>query len=109
MGNYICSTEQCMDKEDWQWVHIARPPNSLLFYKTCHFMNGTNRPAVLLMTFTGSGTTWLRELLEQATGICTGSVFWDKFLRLAGMNGEGIRSGTVLVTQCHKAEWVSSM
>ena len=35
-------------------------------------MNGTNRAAVALVSFPGSGSTWVRGLLEQATGVCTG-------------------------------------
>ena len=38
----------------------------------CHFMNGTNRAPVALVSFPGSGNTWVRGLLEQATGVCTG-------------------------------------
>ena len=38
----------------------------------CHFMNGTNRAAVALVNFPGSGNTRVRGLLEQATGVCTG-------------------------------------
>ena len=38
----------------------------------CHFMNGTNRAAVALVSFPGSGNTWVRGLLRQATGVCTG-------------------------------------
>ena len=38
----------------------------------CHFMNGTNRAAVALVSFPGSGNTWVRGLLQQATGVCTG-------------------------------------
>lgn len=40
----------------------------------CHFMNGTGRYPVALASFPGSGNTWLRGLLEKATGICTGIV-----------------------------------
>ena len=39
---------------------------------SCHFMDGTNRYPVALVSFPGSGNTWVRGLLEQATGICTG-------------------------------------
>ena len=38
----------------------------------CHFMNGTNQAAVALVSFPGSGNTWVRGLLQQATGVCTG-------------------------------------
>ena len=37
-------------------------------------MNGTNRAAVALVSFPGSGNTWVRGVLEQATGVCTGKV-----------------------------------
>ena len=40
----------------------------------CRFMNGTGRAAVALASFPGSGNTWVRQLLEQATGVCTGKV-----------------------------------
>lgn len=39
----------------------------------CHFLNGTNRYPVALASIPGSGSTWLRGLLEKLTGICTGS------------------------------------
>ena len=35
-------------------------------------MNGTERAAVALVSFPGSGNTWVRGLLQQATGVCTG-------------------------------------
>ena len=41
---------------------------------TCHFINGTGRHPVALASFPGSGNTWVRGLLEKATGICTGTV-----------------------------------
>ena len=40
---------------------------------SCHFMNGSNRAPVALASFEGSGNTWVRGLLEQVTGICTGT------------------------------------
>ena len=40
----------------------------------CRFMNGTGRYPIALASFPGSGNTWLRGLLEKATGICTGIV-----------------------------------
>ena len=41
----------------------------------CRFMNGTHRAAVALASCPGSGNTWVRGLLEQATGICTGECY----------------------------------
>ena len=38
----------------------------------CRFMNGSGRGPVGLISFPGSGNTWVRSLLQKATGICTG-------------------------------------
>ena len=40
----------------------------------CRFMNGSGRSPVGLVSFPGSGNTWVRGLLQKATGICTGMV-----------------------------------
>lgn len=40
---------------------------------TCHFQNGTSRHPVALASFPGSGSTWMRGLLQKVTGICTGT------------------------------------
>ena len=45
-------------------------------FSECRFMNGSGRSPVGLVSFPGSGNTWVRGLLQKATGICTGrSVF----------------------------------
>ncbi len=56
----------------------------------------------------GSGNAWVRGLLEQATGICTGSIFCDVNLKKGGFNGERLQGGTVLVTKTHYMLWVST-
>jgi len=38
----------------------------------CCFVSGKGRLVVGLGSFPGSGNTWLRGLLEKATGVCTG-------------------------------------
>ena len=38
----------------------------------CRFMDGQGRASVGLVSYPGSGNTWLRAVLEAATGICTG-------------------------------------
>ena len=38
----------------------------------CCFMSGKGRQVIGLASFPGSGNTWLRGLLEKATGVCTG-------------------------------------
>ena len=41
----------------------------------CRFMDGNGkRGPVALVSFPGSGNTWVRGLLEKATGICTGEI-----------------------------------
>ena len=66
----------------------------------CTFFNGTARKtATLLISFPGSGNTWFRGLLQQATGVCTGSHKCDGDLRRHGFPGEGVigkGSGTFL-------------
>ena len=37
-------------------------------------MDGSKRAAVALASHPGSGNTWVRGLLEKATGICTGII-----------------------------------
>ena len=56
----------------------------------CRFMNGTGRYPIALASFPGSGNTWLRGLLEKATGICTGIVvliarIYGESLQLLGL------------------------
>ena len=86
MGNYKCRDNLCseffsrLDKLFYDHCtdrliqhHEKQPDLVSLEPGKCHFMNGNNRAAVALASFPGSGNTWIRGLLEQATGICTGS------------------------------------
>lgn len=68
---------------------------------TCVFIDPTNRSAVALVSLPGSGNTWLRGLLERATGVCTGAIYCDVSLRAQGFSGEAIKSGAVLVVKTH--------
>lgn len=81
MGNYNCQTPNCLEfltRTDQVYYErclakvLHRHQASPLAPAGCHFMDGRNRAAVALASFPGSGNTWLRGLLEQATGICTG-------------------------------------
>ena len=76
----------------------------------CHFIDGSHRPAVALVSFPGSGNTWVRGILEMATGICTGAIYCDNDLRGHGFIGEHIQSGSVLVVKTHSsvATWLAS-
>ena len=62
-----------------------------------------SRPIVALSSFPGSGNTWVRHLLQQATGIYSGSVYNDKGLKRAGFSGEDIQDSTVLGVKTHEA------
>ncbi|TRY81105.1 hypothetical protein TCAL_07795 [Tigriopus californicus] len=63
------------------------------------------RPAVALASYPGSGNTWVRYLLEGATGIFTGSRYKDLQIQMYGLWGE-IRNwadGTTIVQKTHDA------
>ena len=55
------------------------------------------RPRVALVSLPGSGNTWVRVLLEHATGYCTGSMWCDPYLRAKQFCAEGIRECTLVV------------
>lgn len=76
----------------------------------CHFIDGKNRLPVALVSAEGSGNTWLRGLLEKATGICTGFIHCDYVMRMQGFVGESIKSGSVIVVKTHAIEpqWISA-
>ena len=89
----------------------------------CEFMRGEGRAPVALASLPGSGNTWIRGLLEKATGICTGediildqrlklvlfifsgSIYCDRGLRKEVFDAEGIRSGSVLVVKTHRSRY----
>ncbi len=114
MGDYNCSDTHCTEfltEEDWTLAKCGtqnQPPQNQQFPGTCHFMNGIKRSPVYLASSPGSGNTWVRGLLEQVTGICTGSIFCDVNLKKGGFNGEHLQGGTVLVTKTHYMLWVSA-
>jgi len=66
--------------------------------KDMRFINSSE--AVALVSFPGSGNTWTRLLLEQVTGIFTGSVYCDRELKQEFL-GESVASGNVIVVKTH--------
>ena len=77
-------------------VHI--PPT----HQHCKKMSFKNSgPVVILGSFPGSGNSWIRQLLESATGIYTGAVFCDKSYIQAGMIGEGVTTANVIAVKAH--------
>ena len=59
-------------------------------------------PVVALASFPGSGNTWLRYLIQQATGFLTGSVYKDYALLKNGFPAENVNNGSVLVVKTHE-------
>ena len=41
---------------------------------SCHFQDGTSNIRVALLSYPGSGNTWIRQLIERSSGICTGEL-----------------------------------
>ncbi len=103
MGNYNCQDNLCSEFQTREDISLAKRCGGIYRNRraTCHFMNGTYRAPVALVSFPGSGNTWVRGLLEKATEICTGSVYCDGGLLLSGMAGESMQSGSVLVVKTH--------
>ncbi|KAI0236542.1 hypothetical protein LSAT2_012910 [Lamellibrachia satsuma] len=55
-----------------------------------------------LASMPGSGNTWLRHLIQKATGIYTGSVYHDVALEKAGFLGESVIDSRVIVIKTHR-------
>lgn len=70
----------------------------------CVFRNGSGLDPVALISLPGSGNTWVRGLLEKATGLCTGCIYCDAKLRTSGLVGEWIRDGSVIAVKTHTPE-----
>lgn len=71
-------------------------------YQTCKKLSFKKRDGMVgLISYPGSGNSWVRQLLETSTGVFTGSIYCDKSYVKAGMIGEGIRSEFVAAVKCH--------
>lgn len=80
-------------------------PNNTLSRKQCNkrkFLDQTS-PIVALVSFHGSGNTWVRHLIEEATGVFTGSIYCDPGLKVT-FPGESVVSGNVIVTKTHRCD-----
>ncbi|XP_042220420.1 uncharacterized protein LOC121865175 [Homarus americanus] len=67
------------------------------------FLVDGGAPVMALVSFPGSGNTWLRYLTETITGVFTGSVYHEETLAKRGFLGErdGHRKGTTLMQKTH--------
>ena len=70
-------------------------------FSNMRFIDGSR--IVAMPSFPGSGSTWARSALEQATGIYTGSIYCDNALKAMGFVGEKVVSANVLVVKTHYA------
>ncbi|XP_065072422.1 WSCD family member AGAP003962 [Ochlerotatus camptorhynchus] len=68
-----------------------------------HQKSSNKRELTALVSFPGSGNTWLRYLLQQSTGMFTGSVYKDYGLLKSGFPAENVANSSVLVVKTH--EW----
>ena len=84
---------------------IQIPPS----YQHCKKMSfKKSGPTVTLVSYPGSGNSWVRQLLESATGIYTGAVYCDPAYVNAGMIGEGVMTNNVLAIKLHQQPSVAS-
>jgi hypothetical protein len=67
----------------------------------CKFRERTGKKRVALNSLPGSGNTWLRGLLERATGLCTGSMWCDPALFEGGFCGEGMQGTSLVAVKIH--------
>ena len=58
-------------------------------------------PLVSLSSIPGSGNSWVRQLLEAATGIYTGAIYCDPTYVSDGMIGEFVQTNNVLAVKIH--------
>ena len=79
--------------------HVKKPSHRCTERR---FLNSQS-PIVALISFHGSGNTWVRYLLEQATGVYTGSIYCDRTLKLE-FPGEQIVSGSVVAVKTHQCD-----
>ena len=62
-------------------------------FTNLRFIDGSR--LVAMPSFPGSGSTWARSALEQASGIYTGSIYCDNGLKSKGFIGEKVVSANV--------------
>ena len=71
-------------------------------YQHCKKMSfKSSGPLVSLSSVPGSGNSWVRQLVESATGIYTGAVYCDPSYVAVGMIGEGMYTNNVILVKIH--------
>ncbi|XP_045104057.1 WSC domain-containing protein 1-like [Portunus trituberculatus] len=90
-----------VDLEGASWQPWTEPGNCSKYLTRF----GRRLSPVLLVSLPCSGNTWLRYLLEGATGLFTGSRYFDDHLHHGGFLGEGVTmdKGRTLLHKTHGA------
>lgn len=84
-----------------EWGFGEQPGASSWCQPRLRYLLPPSDQVTALASVPGSGNTWLRYLLQQSTGLFTGSEYHDYALQTAGFPGEGVTNGTVLVIKTH--------
>ena len=58
-------------------------------------------PITGLLSYPGSGNTWLRYLIQKSVGYVTGSVYFSEMLYKNGFPGEKLDNGSAIVVKSH--------
>ena len=77
-----------------------RIPNSDQHCKKMSFQSSGS--VIALVSFPGSGNSWVCQLLESATGIYAGALYCDPAYVRAGMIGEGVSTQNVIAVKTHE-------
>lgn len=65
------------------------------------YIDPPSNTVTALVSYPGSGNTWLRYLIQQATGVYTGSIYTDYGLIKNGFPAENVVDGSVIVVKTH--------
>ncbi|XP_026129753.1 WSC domain-containing protein 1-like [Carassius auratus] len=88
---------------DYYWVYSTPVLDATCKERT--FLPQKSSTLVALSSFPGAGNTWLRHLIELATGFYTGSYYFDGSLYNKGFKGEKDywQSGRVICVKTHES------
>ncbi|XP_056592671.1 sialate:O-sulfotransferase 1 [Triplophysa dalaica] len=100
-GNQTNRTSQ----HDLNYLQVYSTPVLDAKCKERNFLPQRSSTLVALSSFPGAGNTWLRHLIESATGFYTGSYYFDGSLYNKGFKGEKDhwQSGRVLCVKTHES------